>query len=81
MLLPRIGTRRAGGMGTSSAHRKDVTSGCQTRGMDSADYLDHLAREGAAFAAAAEAGLDRPVPTCPGWDVAALVAHLGQVHG
>ncbi|MGH9055516.1 MAG: maleylpyruvate isomerase family mycothiol-dependent enzyme [Acidimicrobiales bacterium] len=49
--------------------------------MDSAAYLDHLAREGAAFAAAAEGNLDRPVPTCPGWDLAALVAHLGQVHG
>ena len=25
-------------------------------------------------------GADLPVPTCPGWDVAALVDHLGRVH-
>ncbi|HET8914259.1 MAG TPA: maleylpyruvate isomerase family mycothiol-dependent enzyme, partial [Propionibacteriaceae bacterium] len=29
---------------------------------------------------AAEAGLTAPVPSCPGWDVAALVAHQGMVH-
>lgn len=31
-------------------------------------------------AAAEEAGLDAAVPTCPGWDVRALVAHVGMVH-
>jgi uncharacterized protein (TIGR03083 family) len=29
---------------------------------------------------AAQAGLTAPVPSCPGWDVAALVAHQGMVH-
>lgn len=29
---------------------------------------------------AAQAGLDAPVPTCPGWRVADAVAHLGKVH-
>lgn len=29
---------------------------------------------------AAAAGLDAPVPTCPGWTVRDLVAHLGMVH-
>lgn len=29
---------------------------------------------------AARAGLDAPVPTCPGWSVRDLVAHLGMVH-
>jgi uncharacterized protein (TIGR03083 family) len=29
---------------------------------------------------AAAAGLDAAVPTCPGWSVADLVAHLGMVH-
>jgi uncharacterized protein (TIGR03083 family) len=28
----------------------------------------------------ADAELDRPVPSCPGWTVADLVAHLGQTH-
>src|SRR5438309_412376 len=31
-------------------------------------------------AAAAEAGLDAAVPTCPGWNVRDLVGHLGGVH-
>ena len=44
-------------------------------------YLDALAREGAAFRAAVSAeALDRPVPTCPEWNVEALVGHLGQVY-
>ena len=29
---------------------------------------------------AAQAGLDAPVPTCPGWSVLDLVAHQGMVH-
>ncbi len=29
---------------------------------------------------AARAGLDAPVPTCPGWRVADAIAHLGKVH-
>lgn len=45
------------------------------------DHLDALARAGAALRdAAATAGLDAPVPTCPAWDVAELVAHQGMVH-
>jgi uncharacterized protein (TIGR03083 family) len=28
----------------------------------------------------ADAGLDLPVPSCPGWTVADLVAHLGETH-
>src|SRR5262245_606505 len=31
-------------------------------------------------AAAATAGLDAKVPTCPAWDVRKLVAHQGMVH-
>lgn len=30
--------------------------------------------------AAGKAGLDAPVPTCPAWDVRALVTHQGMVH-
>lgn len=43
-------------------------------------YLDAIARESAALAdAAAVAGLDARVPSCPGWTVADLVAHVGEV--
>lgn len=44
-------------------------------------YLDVVAEAGAALATnAAEAGLHAPVPTCPGWTMADLVAHQGMVH-
>ena len=29
---------------------------------------------------AAESGLDLPIPSCPGWTMADLVWHLGEVH-
>jgi uncharacterized protein (TIGR03083 family) len=38
---------------------------------------DELARSVATLAGAE---LSRPVPTCPGWDVAELVRHVGSVH-
>ncbi|GAA2577762.1 maleylpyruvate isomerase family mycothiol-dependent enzyme [Actinomadura fulvescens] len=44
-------------------------------------YCDAAELEISRFAdTARQAGLDAPVPTCPGWDVAALVRHLGSVH-
>jgi len=49
--------------------------------MDTATHLEALRAEGAAFASAAErAGLDAPVPPCPGWLVRDLVTHLTGVH-
>jgi uncharacterized protein (TIGR03083 family) len=49
--------------------------------MDLNDYLAVLTAEATALAAAAEeAGLDALVPTCPGWTVADLVLHIGEVH-
>src|ERR1700744_2241075 len=49
--------------------------------MDRSRYLDSLA---AAFAlrraAATAAGLDAPVPSCPGWTVTDLVRHTGEVY-
>jgi uncharacterized protein (TIGR03083 family) len=45
------------------------------------DHLAALIRGGAALReAAATAGLDAKVPTCPTWDVRKLVAHQGMVH-
>jgi uncharacterized protein (TIGR03083 family) len=44
-------------------------------------WIAALRREGAAFAAAAQAAdPDDDVPTCPGWTVRRLVAHVGRVH-
>jgi uncharacterized protein (TIGR03083 family) len=42
--------------------------------------LEHLDAAVAAFAAALEGDVGRPVPGCPGWDVAALAGHLGGIH-
>ncbi len=45
------------------------------------DHLAGLARSGAALHdAAAAAGLQATVPTCPAWDVSQLVIHQGMVH-
>ncbi|HEU5144366.1 MAG TPA: maleylpyruvate isomerase family mycothiol-dependent enzyme [Dermatophilaceae bacterium] len=45
------------------------------------EYGDGLGRAATVLRAnAAAAGLDAPVPTCPGWTVRDLVAHQGMVH-
>lgn len=45
------------------------------------DHVGVLAEVGDALReAAARAGLDAPVPTCPGWTVRDLVTHQGAVH-
>lgn len=44
-------------------------------------FIENLRADGEGLAAAAErAGLDAPVPTCPGWRVRDLLLHLGGVH-
>lgn len=49
--------------------------------MDAPDLLAALAREGAAFRdATASVPLTAPVPACPGWTNADLIAHLTEVH-
>jgi uncharacterized protein (TIGR03083 family) len=49
--------------------------------VDLNSYLAVLPPETTLFAEAAdEAGLDAPVPTCPGWTVNDLVLHIGEVH-
>jgi uncharacterized protein (TIGR03083 family) len=48
--------------------------------VNTTEYLDTIAGESSALADAAErAGLTTPVPSCPGWTVADLVEHLGNV--
>src|ERR1700727_2002950 len=52
--------------------------------MDSARYLESLAADFALLRAAAIAdgagGLTAPVPTCPGWTMADLTRHVGEVY-
>ena len=49
--------------------------------METDQQIARVRDEGEALARAAEAGpLDAPVPGCPGWDVEALLRHMGDVH-
>jgi uncharacterized protein (TIGR03083 family) len=48
--------------------------------MEPASYLTALTEEGEALADAADGHLDRPVPSCPDWNLAQLVAHMGGIH-
>jgi uncharacterized protein (TIGR03083 family) len=46
-----------------------------------ADQVERIRVEGEALAGAAESSpFDAPVPGCPGWDVEALLRHIGDVH-
>lgn len=50
-------------------------------GMEIAEHVDALEREGLMLAqAATDAGLAAGVPSCPGWRVADLIRHIGYVH-
>jgi uncharacterized protein (TIGR03083 family) len=44
------------------------------------DYLRSLQADAAATVECARRDLSAPVPSCPGWDVAEVIAHLGSVH-
>jgi uncharacterized protein (TIGR03083 family) len=49
--------------------------------MTEAEYLDAVTAEVKAFSeSVAGADLKTPVPTCPPWDLAQLIKHLGLVH-
>ena len=49
--------------------------------VEIAELVEQLNEHGLALAAAADAaGLEAAVPTCPEWDVRALLAHTGMVH-
>ena len=49
--------------------------------MDYATHCDRLEEEGGRLVAlTADTSLELPVPTCPGWNVLDLLAHLGFVH-
>jgi uncharacterized protein (TIGR03083 family) len=47
-----------------------------------AEYLEAVDAQSDRLVQAAErAGLDAPVPSCPEWDVAELLGHMGRVYG
>jgi len=49
--------------------------------MEYAGYCDAVQREGHELAAAARAaGVEARVPSCPEWDVAELLGHVGRLH-
>lgn len=47
--------------------------------MEPAAHLTVLERSAERLLGAATGSLDRPVPSCPGWDVGDLVVHVGRV--
>ncbi|HTT52604.1 MAG TPA: maleylpyruvate isomerase family mycothiol-dependent enzyme [Streptosporangiaceae bacterium] len=48
--------------------------------MENSRYLDCLAADFARLRAVVPAGLTAAVPTCPGWTVADLARHVGEVY-
>src|SRR5487761_1601925 len=72
---------RAGTAVPAAISWRGAASWCQALSMQIADHISCLRREGDLLARAAErAGLDAPVPSCPGWRSRDLLAHLGFVH-
>ncbi len=52
----------------------------RTGWLDWDDYLAALRLDAARLAEVARMGVDRPVPSCPGWTVADLVQHTAAVY-
>jgi uncharacterized protein (TIGR03083 family) len=48
--------------------------------VDGGRYVELLGTEGEAFAVAAAKDLAAGVPSCPDWNMAELVRHLGRIH-
>ena len=49
--------------------------------MEIDSHIEAIRREGVRLAAAASrAGLDDPIPWCPGWDTRDLLRHLSEIH-
>jgi len=49
--------------------------------METEDYVGVIRERSDALLSAARANLDAAVPSCPGWTVADLVAHIGEAWG
>ena len=48
--------------------------------MEYERFVEHVRRDGERLAVVAEGDLATPVPSCPGWTVRDLVAHIAQVY-
>lgn len=48
-------------------------------GVDPDRYLDVISRESDRLATAADGGIAREVPSCPGWRLSDLIVHLGVI--
>jgi uncharacterized protein (TIGR03083 family) len=48
--------------------------------MEYDGFVEHVRRDGERLASVAEGDLATPVPSCPGWTVRDLVAHVAQVY-
>ncbi len=48
--------------------------------MEYATFVEHVRTDGSLLADAAEGDETAPVPSCPGWSVRDLVAHVAQVY-
>ena len=48
--------------------------------MENSQFLDYLGTDFARLRAVVQADLGAPVPTCPGWTVADLTHHVGEVY-
>jgi uncharacterized protein (TIGR03083 family) len=49
--------------------------------MEYDEYCDALRREGRSLGVAARAaGIEAPVPSCPEWNIADLLGHVGRLH-
>lgn len=67
--------------GPESIHDGQAVTATHPARFDAEQYRDHLADEvGALVTLAADADLAAPVPTCPDWNVARLLEHVGGVH-
>ena len=60
--------------------RQDPAAYVELSGMDNPRYLDCLASDYARLRAVATIDLAGAVPTCPGWSVADLTRHVGEVY-
>ena len=61
--------------------KRDNYTAAGMEGMATIDYVEALEGEGQLLVAATRsAGLDAPVPSCPGWAVRHLMSHVGFVH-
>ncbi len=58
-----------------------IDAGARLALVETNAQIARIRVEGEGLAAAAERGpLDAPFPVCPGWDMEALLRHIGDVH-